>query len=450
MKKWKATVLLTIVLVITAVLTFIAFANFPVGTKNFNGFLGAIQTDYDLSGGTAYTLTLAKDNEEDVDDINEVLKTLDYRLALLGYKDYSVKAIKNVDNDVKDYDVRIEARGTANQYGEADVSTLAADIAVVAAYGDVIIYGGTEASPTTEILTEGKAIADARYVGAYTGESSTVYQVAITFTDYGYNELMKLMTENSTYYVQINLGENVLLSGSSAISANYFSGKTLVITSPTEANAKQFALQIKTGGLAYKYEISDGEEISSVFGSKIALKCVLGLAGLIVAIAVVMFIFDKGYGLVSCLTSLLSLDIYLFLLIAIPGLKIGIGGVIGFALATVVAAIGYYVTSARIKEEFARGKTLKSAVKTGFNRSIAPIAGGMGISVVAAVILMAFTSGAAYNFAVIYAIGAAVAIAANLLFARMFSALILALNGYKEKFLGLSRAEGVKEVSEEE
>ena len=101
MKKSKAIVLLTITLVITAILTFLAFARFPVGTKNFNGFLGAIQTDYDLSGGTAYTLTLSRENINDVEDVDDVIDTLKYRLDFLGYENYSVKAVKDVEN--RDY-----------------------------------------------------------------------------------------------------------------------------------------------------------------------------------------------------------------------------------------------------------------------------------------------------------------------------------------------------------
>ena len=162
MKKWKATVLLTIVLVITAILTVTAFARFPVGTKDFNGFLGAIQTEYDLSGGTAFTLTLDKDNTEDVKDVKEVINTLKYRLNLLGYENYSVKAIKDVDDAVKDYDIRIETRGEVNKYGEIDKSALAQDIAVVAAYGELTFKGGTSESPTETILTDGKVIAEAQ------------------------------------------------------------------------------------------------------------------------------------------------------------------------------------------------------------------------------------------------------------------------------------------------
>ncbi|MBQ6921891.1 MAG: hypothetical protein IJQ66_02260 [Clostridia bacterium] len=450
MKKWKATVLLVIVLVLTAVFTFLAFASFEVGVKDFNGFLGAIQTDYDLSGGRAYTLTLAKDNEEDVKDVGEVINTLNDRLLQLGYNDFRIVANKNVDKDVTDYDLRIEIRGGTDLYGNEDTSSLTSDINVAAAYGNIIVYGGTSANPTEEILTAGDPIANAEYAGATSDGDSTYYQVAITFSDYGYKELMKLINDNSEYYVQINLGETVLLSGSSALSANYFNGKTLSITSPSETSAKQFALQIRTGGLAYKYEVGSSEKIVSVLGKDAAKKCVIAVAEIALVLAVAMFLINKGYGLVNLCTSVVAMDGILFFLMAVPGIKMSIGGFIAVVLTWLLIAVGYVFVSLRIKEEIARGKTIKSAVKAAYNRALAPILGGSLIIIAAALLVMAFSTGAVYNFAVVLAIGTVVAAVSTLAIARMFDALILALIDNKEKFLGVKRGENAEnEIAEE-
>lgn len=441
MKKSKAIVLLTIALVITAILTFLTFARFPVGTKNFNGFLGAIQTDYDLSGGTAYTLTLSDDNINDVDDVDEVINTLKYRLNLLGYENYSVKAIKDVDAAVEDYDIRIEARGSVSRFGEVDTDTLASDIKVAAAYGELTFYGGTSQNPTEQILDDGTPVADAYYMGVSNNGDSTTYNVNIKFSNYGYDALMELLNANSTYYVQINLGDTVLLPGTSALSSSYINDKSLIITTGSEASARQAALQIKTGGLAYKYDVSDGEDVSSPLGRNLEIKSIITISLLLVAIIAAMFVIDKKYGVVSCLSTIVFTDIYLFLMIAIPGIKISIGGVIGFALSTVLLADGFMIISKRIKEEFARGKTVKSAVKTGFKRALLPIAGTAGITAVSAFILFALTGGALKNFALVFAVGVVLAAAINLLVSRMFANLILAIVKYDQSFLGLKRTD---------
>ena len=438
MKKWKASVLLTIVLVVTAILTVMAFARFPIGTKDFNGFLGAIDTDYDLSGGTAYTLTLDKDNLKDVENVDEVINTLKYRLNLLGYENYSVKAIKDVDDAVKDYDIRIEARGKINAYGLVDESGLASDINVVAAFGELKFFGGTSQSPTEEILTDGNPVADASFGGSGSDGSKTYYIINIKFSDYGYGELKTLMNGGS-YYLRIDVGDNSITGTTGIqIAASTFT-KDYSLTTTNEASARQFALQIKTGGLAYKYNVSDGEQISSPLGKNIETKCVIVIAALIVIAIAAMFVFDKKYGLISCLSLILFTDFYLFLLIAIPGIRVAFGGVIGFALAVLLAADGFVITSKRIKEEFAHGKTVKSAVKTGFNRALAPILGESGIALVGAIVLFMLLGGTIKNFALVFAVGAIVSAIATLLFARMFTSLILPLVDYKESFFGLKR-----------
>ena len=66
MNKGKSITLLSIVSVIIAFVLVMTFIVFPVGVKNYNSLLGAVELDYDLEGGVAYTLTLSKDNEEEV------------------------------------------------------------------------------------------------------------------------------------------------------------------------------------------------------------------------------------------------------------------------------------------------------------------------------------------------------------------------------------------------
>ena len=84
MSKGKSITLLSIISVLVAFVLVMTFIRFPIGINNYNSVLGAIELDYDIEGGTAYTLKLAKDNVEDVEDVDKVVKTLDYRLRELG------------------------------------------------------------------------------------------------------------------------------------------------------------------------------------------------------------------------------------------------------------------------------------------------------------------------------------------------------------------------------
>lgn len=440
MKKGKAIALLTVISLIMAFVTVMTFARFPMGTKNYNSVLGAIQTDYDISGGTAYTLTAAKDNVKVVNDdnVDEVINVLKFRMNALGYQSYSIKAIKIAD----DYDIRIEAKGEKNDYGEEDNSQLASDVAVVAAYGEIEFYGGTEANPSGEdkrILKDVKVISDAKYLGSYTSGDTTAYQVSIVFTDEGYKGLMDLIKNNSSYYIKIMLGDTELLGGSSAISSDYFQNKTLGITTSTEASARQAALQIKSGGLAYKYEVSEGVSVTAPMGDKVAFWSIISVAAVMVVTVIAFAIIYKGFGLIAAYTEILFMLVYLLMLIAVPGIEVSLGGVIGIIAATVLTADGLMITAKRIKEEAASGKMIKPAVKAGFSRSFLPIINSAVVSAIAAACVFAFAKGTFRGFGITFGIGAIISAVSTLVFARMFASLIFSANGYKYGFLGLKR-----------
>ncbi len=438
MSKRKSITLLSIISVVVAILLVLTFARFPIGEiKEYKSALGAIELDYDIEGGTAYTLTLASDNEEEVEDVNDVISVLEYRLSALGYSVYTVKAVKSVDSDVLDYDIRIETKTT---------ETLASDIAVVSAYGEVKFFGGTSANPTEEIMDDIKVVAGAEYLGMTSDGTNTYYQVAINFTDQAHDVIMDKITEaesgEGSFYLEIKLNDTVLLSGSSALDKSYFNGNTLYITSQNEASAKQMVLQMQSGGLAYKYDLSDPVSVSSPYGDDLGLKISVVIAVMSLAIMVALILMYKGFGIVSALSVLLFILIETWMLIAVPGITLSLGGVVGIILATVLCAYALFLTSARVKEEYAHSeKTVRAAINKGFKSSLVPVISAHVVSGLVVIALLAFTSGIINNFAVTFGIGVVVSAIASLVFSRMFTALILPLAKDKEKFLNTKKAE---------
>ncbi len=440
MKKWKATTLLSIVSVVLAILLVMTFVRFPIGVKYFNSFLGAIETDYDLSGGNAFTLKLAKDNEEPVEDVNEVIATLENRLGQLGYESFSVKAIKTTDDKVEEYEIRIEAKADTNSYGLPDTTTLSEDIAAVAAYGEVEIYGGSESAPTTRILEDVQAIESAKYKGAMISGDSVIYQVEITFTEEAFETISQMMAENNLY-LRVTIGETEILSGTEPLTSQYFSNRAIIMQSPTEASAKQLAMQISSGGLAYKYNIEGGQTVTSPYGKNVAFNSAIAITALVACIIVTALVFNKGFGFVYSL-SLISFELLeILIFLAIPGIRLGLGGVIGIALATILVADGFIITSKRIKEEFANGKTFKASLKTGLSRAMLPIVNCGVVSIIVSLLLFAFTNGMVKNFAITFGIGAVLGIIATVVLVRFFSSIILPLVSNKEAFSNLKREE---------
>ncbi|MBR1983080.1 MAG: hypothetical protein IKA12_00135 [Clostridia bacterium] len=441
MKKGKSITLLSIIGVIMALLIFITFARFPVGINNFNSVLGAINTDYDISGGTAYTVKLADDNVENVDNIEDVISTVSKRLEALGYSSYSVKALRPEAGDNDTYELRIEAKASLNKYGEPDYTSLDADVATATEYGSLQFFGNVEVDPTNEheILEGVEVIKSAKYqlIG---GD----HVVEITFTDEAYNTIKENMGDAS-YYLKITLGGEALApfdgSTNSAITANSFA-KSMYLTAADEASARQMVLKITSGGLEYKYDAPVRiENVTSPYGTNVELVCALAVAIVFVLSLVALVLVFKGFGIISALSMILFMLLEVAMLIAVPGIKLGLGGVVGIIFATVLALDGFIITAKRIKEESKLGKTVKASVKNGFKRSLVPVLNCGVISAIVSLLLFSLTRGAVNNFAITFGIGTVIAVISTLLFARMFTSLLLGVVKNKEAFLGVNKVE---------
>lgn len=427
MKKWKAVSLLTILSIILAFLVTMTFVRFPVGVKDYNSVLGAIDLDYDMAGGVTYTLTLAEDNDKDVSDINEVIKTLSDRMNGLGYSEYSITALKPIKNGVEqadlEYDIRISSKQT---------DSISTDITTVTAYGTVQFFAGNAENPTDEVFSDINAIDTVKYVGSYEdSDGNTIYQVALRFTDEAYAEIKEELdtasTDGTSYYMSITLGETELLPGTSALSSDYFSDQTIYIQSSSEANAKQLALQLSTGGLEYKYDVSEAAVISAPLGENNTLFSAIAVFALVV-IAIVAFIIKfKVNGIVSAYSLITFAVTECAMMIAVPGIVFSVGGVLGAIVATILCIDGLVITFKRIEEESQNGKTQKSAVRIGFKRSLLPVVNTNLVAGVVGLMLYIFCSGVVRTFGIALGIGAVISFLVNVLISRMFVEIMMPL-----------------------
>ena len=441
MKKGKSITLLSILSVLMAFLLAITFIRFEAGIYNFNSVLGAIELDYDLVGGHAYTYTLSKDNIEEVgDNIDDVIETIDNRMTMLGYPTHSVKAVKSMDEGVLDYDIIIEAKASMSERNEEEVSVLSSDVDVAMRYGELKFYGDATADTvdSKEILTDVKVIESATASAPITSGEDTMYPISINFTNEAYDELSKLIKDNSNkYYLKVKLGDTVLLdlsTESNYLSIESFNKTALNLYTASEISAKQSALQISSGGLAYKYELSRLEKVSSPLGENVPTILLIAIIVLVALIVAGLIVGYRLYGLSFGLSLIWFVLVETLMLIAIPGIKLSLGGIVGIILSTLVVCDGFVIIVKRVNEEFSKGKTLKSAIKTGYQRSLKPIISISVICGVASLAIFAFATGSLKCFAITFGVGAVLGLIINLVITRLYSSIILSLIGYNYKF----------------
>ncbi|MCQ2387444.1 MAG: hypothetical protein MJ066_03235 [Clostridia bacterium] len=435
MKKAKSTILFSIICAIIAFLIVMTFVRFPIGkTKNYNSLIGAIELDYDVKGGNVYTLTLDEDSRP-IDDIDAVVNQVKDRLAELDYQTYSVKAVNNVNDSANDYSIVICAQAGTNEYGESNTDQLTSDINAVARYGSLKVYGGTEENPSVEILDDvDKVISNAKYVGSVVSAEKEYFNVNITFTKEAFNKLNDLIKSNDSYYLRISVGDTDLLNGS--IKDAVFDKYSLQVNLTTESYARQIAMQIRTGGLDYKFDVENNDYV--VENNDYIVLTVL-IASILLLSIIAFIVLYKGYGIVAGLSLISFMLLEMILLVAIPGIKLSISGFVGIILSIALVVDGLIILAKRIKEESENGKMIKPAVKGAFRRTLFPVLNTSIVSAILGLFVFILGSSAIKCFGITFGIGALIACFVNLVLSRVFASLLLPIANFKESFFGLKR-----------
>lgn len=440
MSKGKSITLLTIISVLMSLLLVMTFLRFPIGVKDYNSPIGAIELDYDIAGGVAYTLALNENNEEEIDEqkVQGVVEEIGARLEGLGYNTYIVKPLKNTDPYVKDYEIRVEIK---------DTDSADEDMQAVVAYGELKFYGGTEENPGTQILEDVKVIEDSQYVGQ--GENG--YVISLILTENGVDELLTAIADASTYYFKITCGidedneEIAIFNGT--IEKSFFDGdnRALSMTASSEAMAKRMALQFREGGISYRYDIlNDGEgvDIQTVYGNDLANRTLVSILTITIISIILLLIAYKGLGIVASLSFILFALAMPWLLIGVPNIVVNLGSIIGIIVAMLISLYASFMLLQNIKDEYANSeKTAKAAIKKGFRDSLVPTINVHVVAGLIALSLFIFARGILKGFAITCGIGIVVSAISTLVFTRMFNAVIFPLPKDKEKFLKIKKVE---------
>ena len=205
----------------------------------------------------------------------------------------------------------------------------------------------------------------------------------------------------------------------------------------------------KYGGIDYRYDIANegrGIQITSAFGEDLALKSMVAIITFVVVVLALMLIVYKGLGVMSALSTLIFILAETWLLIGVPGIIVNLGSIIGIISATIVCVFSMIALMQKIKEGFVNTqKTVKASINKGFREALLPTVNMHVVVGLVGLLLFIFASGLVKSFSITFGIGIIVSLISNLVFTRMFNALILPLVKNKERFFRVKRAQQVGE-----
>lgn len=408
MKKNQGILVLVLTVIVIGFLAFTTAVGFgPTGT----GSAKNIKTGLDLSGGVSitYQVTEGDPSQEDMDD---TIYKLQKRVE--GYSEEAQVYQEGTDR------INVEIPGVS------DANKILEDLGKP---------GSLEFQDEDgNVVMDGTDIADAQ--GAISEDSVTgakKYVVSLTLNDTGAEKFAEATEKNLNKKILIVYdGETISDPVVQSVISN---GKAEISGQKSIDDANELAAVIRIGSL--KLELS--ELRSQVVGAQLgqeAIRTSLIAGGIGLAlVAVFMIIVYALPGLVAALSLAVYTGLELVMLNAFD-LTLTLPGIAGIILSIGMAVDANVIIYARIREEIAEGKSVRSAIKTGFQKAMSAIVDGNITTLIAAAVLGAMGSGSVKGFAMTLALGIVLSMFTALVISRLIVNAFYAVGFRDEKYYG--------------
>lgn len=180
------------------------------------------------------------------------------------------------------------------------------------------------------------------------------------------------------------------------------SGSAQITGSFTQEDATGLANVLKYGALPLAFDRGEIQQVSPTLGAnQLHGGLLAGGLGLLLVVLYI-FAFYRGLGLVSA-GSLVIAGAILYLSVTLLGKTIGftltLAGIAGAIVSIGITADSFIVYFERVRDEIREGRSLRSAVETGWQRARRTILVADFVSIIAAVLLYFFAVGGVRGFA---------------------------------------------------
>lgn len=451
MKKSNAIITLLVFLAVLAGVTFI-----DVKGIDGNGKVAAsdITLGLDLAGGVSITYEVVGDEEPSATDLADTKRKLEERVY--NYSNEAQVYLEGNDRinveipGVTDANAILEELGNPgtlyflaqkgsdgnNNYSQTIVqdedgnSSLAyvlnRSIDEIVADGCVVLNG-----------SDIKSAEAVPYQDSQTGNTSS-YCIDLLLNDEGRQKFADATTSAyqngetiAIYYdgkvICAPTVNGALTDGRAQISGNY-----------TYEDAEKLASLIRIGGLKLELNEIHSKVVGAQLGSD-AIKTSLeaGAIGLaVIAVFMIAVYFLPGF--VASLALLLYTALVVLLLNGFD-ITLTLPGIAGIILSIGMAVDANVIIFARIREELATGKTVKSSEKIGFDKALSAILDGNITTLIAALVLLIFGSGSIKGFAQTLILGIVLSMFTALFVTRWLLRAFYAIGFTSEKWYGVGK-----------
>lgn len=283
-------------------------------------------------------------------------------------------------------------------------------------------------------------------------QAGSAWYVSLTFNNEGTSAFGALTSRVTTLPEptnQVAIVLDGLVVSSPRITEAIPSGTAQITGSFTQLEAQDLANVLKYGALPLAFDRGEVQQVSPTLGAD-QLNAGLIAGGLGLGLVILYsLLYYRGLGLVTA-GSLLLAGALIYLLFLLLGEWIGftltLAGIAGAIVAIGVTADSFIIYFERIRDEMREGRTLRTAVDTGWARARRTILVADFVSIIAAVLLYFFAVGGVRGFAFTLGLTTLVDLVIVFVFTKPLVTLLAkvsffnsghALSGFSGKSLGL-------------
>lgn len=408
-KKAKITLVSLAVLLVLLVYT----VAFGIGSAN-KGAMKNIILGLDLSGGVSITYEAKGDETPSDEDMSDTVYKLQQRVQ--GYSTEAQVYQEGADR------INIEIPGVS------DANAILNELGKPGSLEFRLTDG-------TVVLT-GAQVADAKAALQQNDMGNRQYVVQLELTDDGKEAFAEATTANVGNVIQIVYDNQVI--SSPVVNEPITGGQASISGMANVEEAQNLAASIRIGSLSLELEEIRSNVVGAQLGEDaIRTSLIAGAIG-IALVMIFMIIVYALPGVVAAITLMIYVGLTLVCLNAF-NLTLTLPGIAGIILTIGMAVDANVIIYARIREEISAGKTVKTAIRTGFQKALSAILDGNITTLIAAFVLNWMGTGSVKGFAQTLALGIVLSMITALVISRLLVTAFYELGFKDAKYYGTAK-----------
>ena len=412
MKKNKAIITLLIFILLLGGFGYTAAVG--IGADG-SGSAASINLGLDLEGGVSITYQVVGEEDPSTEDMNDTIYKLQKRVE--GYSTEAVVYQEGTDRinieipGVSDANAILEELGKPGSLyfiaehdsaGNLNYEPVGMDDSGELIYTMYKTIDELEADGSIKLV--GADVKNAQAASVTDSMQNSQFVISLTMTEEGTAKFAEATTSALQKGESIGIYYDGRIISAPSVNAAITDGEAQITGSFTYEKAQQLASTIRIGGLKLELEELHSKIVGAQLGEEAISTSIKAAAVGFAVIVVFMLAIYYVSGAAASLALALYVELIIILLDAFE-ITLTLPGIAGIILSIGMAVDANVIIFARIREEIAKGKTVKSAIDTGYKKATSAIVDGNVTTLIAAAVLGLLGSGTIKGFAATLALG---------------------------------------------